>query len=356
MKHIHQSIASISLSILGGSVGGITAKFLGAPMPFLLGAFILMATLAVMNVRVFGVAPSLPLPLRSVFVGIIGMMIGGSVQPGIFAAFGDFYVPVLGVFVFVLFALAMNYVMFRKIGGYDKPTAFYAAMPGGLIESIALGEKAGGDAQILSLQQFARIALVITTVPFLFVLFTGTKVGSAAGASLNLTQDSIELKDWSIMAVCVIAGLLGGKAIRLPASILTGPMLLSGLAHYTGILEVGPPGWMIAGAQVIVGAGLGARFQGFKPQLILRVFLLAVLSVGGMLLLGVALSLILINIIDQPFGVLFISFAPGGVTETALIALSLDANPVFVTMLHIIRIVFTVVVSGLGRFVIRTGV
>jgi len=44
--------------------------------------------------------------------------------------------------------------------------------------------------------------------------------------------------------------------------------------------------------------------------------------------------------------VLFIIFAPGGVIEMGLIALSLNANPFFVTLHHLLRIAATVVMGS----------
>jgi len=123
-------------------------------------------------------------------------------------------------------------------------------------------------------------------------------------------------------------------------------LILSAAAHYIGLTAAGPPPWLIATAQVFVGTGLGARFRGFQPREFLRVFWLAVVSVTLMLLLDAALVLVLRLIVDVPFDVLLISLAPGGVTETALIALSLHANPVFVTTLHVLRILITVFISS----------
>jgi uncharacterized membrane protein AbrB (regulator of aidB expression) len=40
---------------------------------------------------------------------------------------------------------------------------------------------------------------------------------------------------------------------------------------------------------------------------------------------------------------MLISFAPGGVTEMALVALSLQANPALVTLHHVWRILVTVI-------------
>jgi uncharacterized protein len=342
------------LAVLIGAVGGWLAKLVGAPMPYLLGAFILSAIFSLSPVTFFKLKPLLPMPVRNVFVAVIGVMIGGSFKPGMFAGFEQLYIPLLGVIAFMLAALGWNYVLFRRIGGYDRITAFYSAMPGGLIESIALGEKAGGDAQTLALQQFSRIALVITFVPFLFLIFTGENVGSAAGISVSSGSTSIQIKDLVILVGCGLIGLYGGRAIRLPAAILVGPLILSGASHYFGLTSVGPPVWAITLAQIIVGTGLGTRFSGFDIHRIGRAFGLAVVSVVGMLVLDVGLVLILQNFMVEPFEVLFISFAPGGVTETSLIALSLNANPVFVTSLHVFRIMVTVIICGLStRFLDR---
>lgn len=349
-------LAGIGLAIAIGAAGGALARLIGAPMPWLLGAFVASGIAMLGDLRLGAVRPDIPMPLRNLFVAVIGVMIGGSFHPDFARHLGGLWLPGLGIILFVVVAHAMNFVLFRRAGGLDRTTAYYAAMPGGLIESIAFGERAGGDVQAVSLQQFARIALVITLLPLLFQLVTGAKVGSAAGVSLTPGTSGIEWWDWAILIFCALAGLFGGKALRLPASILVGPMILSAIAHYFGLISVGPPGWLIASAQVIVGAGIGARFRGFEPARVGRAFGLALISVSAMLLLGAGMSLVLTWLIDLPFEVLFISFAPGGVTETALIALSLDANPILVTTLHVFRILLTVAIAtATARFFIRPG-
>ncbi len=347
-------LIAMLLALVFGGVGGLVAWQIGAPMPFLLGAFVTSTGLTLAQVRVFSIAPTIPMNVRNVFVAVIGVMIGGSFQAEVLASLGSLWLPALGVVVFVAISFGLNYLLFRHIGGYGTCTAFFSAMPGGLIESVVMGEKAGGDMQTISLQQFARIALVITLVPFIIQLWTGMKVGSAAGVVMPGAARDIAVLDMLILALCVPLGMLGGRAIRLPASILVGPMILSALAHITGLTAAGPPGWAITLSQVIVGAGLGARFQGFGVGSILRTFALSLVSVSMMFGLGAGMVWVLSGFVDQPVEVLFISFAPGGVTETALIALSLNANPVYVTTLHVFRIVVTVVGTSFG-FRLLTG-
>ncbi len=95
---------------------------------------------------------------------------------------------------------------------------------------------------------------------------------------------------------------------------------------------------------LVIGTTLGVRFTGISPAMLLRGAGLGLLSVGCMLVLGAAMSALLIPLTGESFDVLLISFAPGGVTEMALVALSLNANPAFVTMHHLYRIILTVVV------------
>lgn len=345
---------SIGLALAIGLCGSGFAWLLSAPMPFLLGSFLFSGVAAASGVSFLGVKPRLPMPFRNAFIAVIGVMIGGSFHPGVFDSFGLVLLPLVCLLVFLCLAFGMNYFVFRQIGGYDKPTAFYSSMPGGLIESIALGEKAGADIRILSLQQFSRISLVITALPFIFYIWTGEKVGSAAGASLASAARIPGAMDVLVLIVCGAVGLWVGKTIRLPAGVLVGPLILSAAAHYFGLTSAAPPAWLIATAQVVVGTGLGARFSGFRLNLIFKSVLLAVLSVTAMLLLDAVLVVLLRTTLDIPFEVLFISFAPGGVTETALIALSLGADPVFVTMLHVFRIIVTVFACSAGaKFILR---
>ncbi|MEL7203810.1 MAG: AbrB family transcriptional regulator, partial [Pseudomonadota bacterium] len=143
-----------------------------------------------------------------------------------------------------------------------------------------------------------------------------------------------------------LAGLVGawiGHLLHLPAKQLTGPMLMAALLTLSGVFEIDMPDWLIKLAQIIVGTALGMRFTGLSRHLVVRGVGLASVSVGGMLIVSATFAYFLQPVTGQSFDVLLISFAPGGVTEMSLVALSLQANPAFVTLHHIMRILITVV-------------
>jgi uncharacterized membrane protein AbrB (regulator of aidB expression) len=72
-----------------------------------------------------------------------------------------------------------------------------------------------------------------------------------------------------------------------------------------------------------------------------------------MLCLGALISVVLSAMGEKTFQILLMCFAPGGVVEMGLIALSLGVSPLIVTFHHIVRIVVTVVaVPIVGRRVL----
>ncbi|MEM6586858.1 MAG: AbrB family transcriptional regulator [Pseudomonadota bacterium] len=323
-----------------GTLAGLGADWLGLPLPYMIGPLLTVGAVALTLPHVLPEGYSFPARLRLVFIAVIGLIIGAQVTPELFANASGLAISFAALMIFVAICQGFNYWVFRRLGGYDKPTAFYAGSPGGLFESLAMGEEAGGDVARLTLQQFLRIVIVVTALPIGLSLYLGEPVGSAAGISFS-SQD-VPWTDLPIVALAGALGLLLGRILRLPAQQITGPMLMAAALALSGFFQIDMPDWLIKLAQIIVGTALGMRFTGLSRALVLRGIGLSLLSVGGMLVVSAGFATALVPLTGQPFDVLLISFAPGGVTEMSLVALSLQANPAFVTLHHIIRILITV--------------
>jgi membrane AbrB-like protein len=295
---------------------------------------------------VAGGGPWLPAWARLVCVPVIGVLIGAAFTPGLLAAARGWWPGFLAVLAFVPAAHALNYAVFRRLGRLSRPTAYFAAMPGGLVEAIEIGEAEGADVRALTVLQFARIAIVVTALPLIYSAVEGRAVGSAAGATFDAGLP-LGLRDAILLTAAGVAGYLLADAARAPAAQITGPILASALVHGVGLTAAAPPSWLVAAAQLVIGATLGVRFVGIGARALGRQLALSAVSVAGMLALGAALAGALAAAGFERFGVMMLALAPGGVVEMGLIALSLGASPIFVTACHLARIVATVAV-GLG--------
>jgi uncharacterized protein len=135
--------------------------------------------------------------------------------------------------------------------------------------------------------------------------------------------------------------------------VITGPVILSTIVHGAGLTEAQPPDWLISVGQLVIGVGLAMRFRGMSRRLLVQGIGLGAGTVSLMLAIGAALAWGLSLTGEHPFQVLLMCYAPGGVVEMGLIALSLGVSPVMVTLHHIIRIGFTVIAVPLvGRRII----
>ncbi|RUS60881.1 AbrB family transcriptional regulator [Pseudorhodobacter sp. E13] len=330
-------LATLALGTLGGGVGHL----LGLPLGYLMGSLLLVAIWSVRGWRVLGQPIHLPQPLRMCFIPIVGVGIGGAFTPGLFQEAAGWWPSVLGLFLFIPLAHFISYRIYRA-GGLSPVTAYFGGVPGGLIESVVMGEEAGADVALLTLIQFLRLILTIVSVPLIFLALTGHSVGSSAGVAMAGAENPLEALDILVLLVAAAGGYALGRVLHFPAPILTGPLAASALAHLLGLTDAVPPGWTLIVTQIVVGTGLGARFTGMGGAMLRRGVALGLVSVGASLILAFAFAEVLHLTVDMPIAAVFLAFAPGGVTEMSLIALSLHISVVFVSLHHVLRILLAI--------------
>ncbi len=323
-----------------GLIGGFGAWLIGVPMPFLLGGVFGAACFVLCYERNGRQLPKLSRWIRLVFMSIIGAMIGSRFSPELLTLLPQFWISGLALIPFILLAHAGSYTIMRRLGGYEKLDAYFAALPGGIIDSTALAEQAGADLRIVTAQHFIRIIMVVSTVPLLFLFIQGDAVGSLGGQSMATSHyDAIDVL---LLLSIALVGLFIGTLTNLPVSHMLGPLLLSLALSVGGVVEIDVPPWLGHVAQYMVGTALGAQFSGVSRQLLVRGFGMGLLSGTYMLCLAATFAIILVQFVPADFGAMFISFAAGGLAEMSLIALSLNFNPVVVALHHLVRILLTV--------------
>ncbi|WP_323041794.1 AbrB family transcriptional regulator [Gemmobacter sp.] len=343
----HRLRVVLATFALGGA-GGLAGWAVGLPLGVLLGAMLTVAISASTRVHLFGALPGVPQHWRNAFIPIIGVAIGASFPADFLTQVLHWWPTVLAVLAFVPLAHWASYHIYRRLGRIDAPTAFFAAMPGGFIEALDMGEARGAEMQMLVMLQFLRLILCIVLVPLSFSLVTGHAVGSGSGAAMPGADLALTLQDALILTAAAVLGYVIANRLEFPAAVLSGPLLLSALAHASGLTHAVPPGWMIVITQWVVGTSLGTRFAGLDPRRLWLAMRLSVVAITISMLIAVAIAALLAGVVKEPAAAVILAFAPGGISEMALVAISLHLSAVYVTLHHLVRIVLAVLVARAG--------
>jgi membrane AbrB-like protein len=272
---------------------------------------------------------------------VIGVVLGSSFRPDLLAQAREWIVPLLLLPLFLASAAFVCVAYFRRVARFDPVTAYFAGMPGGIAEMVVMGAERGADERTVGLIHGARIFLVVFTLPFLIRLVAAPAAIPAAASVTNGDVANLALLGWSVG--CVVAGLTIGRALRLPAWHLVGPLAVSAVVHATGIADFRIPGWALAAAQVGLGATIGCRFVGMTIRALLRTLLLA----AGSTVLLLVLTILWAGGIAAATGIdpvlLVLAYSPGGLAEMSMVALSLALEPAFVIVHHLTRVVLVLI-------------
>lgn len=347
MMRGHRPAVVLATYALGGA-GGLAGWAIGLPLGVLLGAMLTVATAAATRVHLLGALPGVPQHWRNAFIPIIGVAIGASFPADFVTQALRWWPTVLAVVLFVPLAHWASYHIYRRLGAIDAPTAYFAAMPGGFIEALDMGEARGAEMQMLVMLQFLRLILCIVLVPLSFSLVTGHAVGSGSGAAMPGADLGLTAWDILILTGAAVLGYALANRLDFPAAVLSGPLLLSALAHATGLTHAVPPAWMIVMTQWVVGTSLGTRFAGMELRRLWLAMRLSVVAITVSMMLAVAIAALLAGIVLEPAAAVILAFAPGGISEMALVAISLQLSAVYVTLHHMVRIVLAVLVARAG--------
>ena len=326
-------------TLAAGVAGGVLFVWLNLPLGWMLGAMVATTAASLGGAKLY-----IPAPMRSTMIAILGVLLGASFTPEILDKAREWPLTIGCLLLYLGFLIGILFLYFRRIVGLDTPTAYFSAVPGGLSEMVVTGAAMGGDDRTIALIHASRILLVVLAIPFWFRFMTGvTPAPSAMGPSIAATG----LPDLAVLAACAAAGVVAGRLIRLPAYRLSGPMLGSAIVHVTGLSESAPPWELVAVAQVVIGSAIGARFSGVPVRRVLGLMATALASTVLMLATTVSFALVLAPLTGIGWRPVVLAYAPGGLVEMSLIALSLGIETAFVVTHHVIRIGLIVMAAPL---------
>tara|TARA_B100001057_G_scaffold444836_1_gene482096 strand:- start:262 stop:819 length:558 start_codon:yes stop_codon:yes gene_type:complete len=141
-----------------------------------------------------------------------------------------------------------------------------------------------------------------------------------------------------ILIVSSVILILFFEKIKVPAALLTGTLLASGLLQITEIASFQISPNIIDYCLLILGSSVGCRFADKTFGEIGRNALHSCIATFLLVILGIAAAVFAGLVIDKNFFTLLLSYCPGGIYEVAVIAIFFDLDPEFVSFHHIIRL------------------
>jgi membrane AbrB-like protein len=333
-------LRAYALSLGIGIVGGAIFAYFRLPLAWMIGAMCANTAASMMGYDV-----KVPRQLRALMIVVLGVLLGASFTPDLPARVGAWWPTMLALFAYVGIGTALLFVYFTRFCGYDVATAYFASSPGGLNEMVTVGGAMGGDERLIALTHACRVLLVVMAIPFYFRFFGGY----TAPASLlpAIGGGDISLDDAGILVVCGVLGVIAARLLRLPAYAMLGPMILSAVAHMTGLSEAKPPALLVAIAQVVLGCAIGARFAGTSARLVRDAMLMSIGATIALMAMTVVFSLVLSRLTTLSADNVLLAFSPGGLAEMSLVAIALQSDAAFVATHHIARILIVITCAPL---------
>lgn len=341
---LHSAFLRALLALLIGALGSVVFVYAHLPLPWFLGALSFCLLASVLNAPVARPKP-LTVPMRAV----LGVAVGSAFTPAVLERVGGM-AGSLAIFVpFMVFIIIVSLVFYERVAGFDRPTAFFSAVPGGLTDMTAMAEDAGANQRAVILVQATRILVVVFALPLWLQWHDGLAIGGATASRVRLME--ISILDALTLLFIGWGGWWAARKLKLAGAPIVGPMLFSGVLHACGLTNARMPMEVLTVAQVCVGVLLGCQFRGLTTK-----------EFTGAVVWGIANAIVLLAITAvvvvgvsrvtgfDPVSVL-LAFAPGGQTELNLLAFILGLDVAYVALHHLVRL--AIVIIG-AQIVFRT--
>ncbi|RYG89539.1 AbrB family transcriptional regulator [Loktanella sp. IMCC34160] len=295
-------------------------------------AFCLAGALAHLPLKGFG---KISVAARTV----LGVAVGASITPAVISELPRMAVSVALIPLFIGLIALIGVPFFRKLWGFDGPTAYYAAMPGGLQDMVIFGTEAGANPRVLSLVHATRVLIIVTLAPFILSHFYGVGLTNPIGAPAA----DLPLHELLIMVAAAWIGWKGGERIKLFGASILGPMIVTAVLSLTDVIHARPPAEAILVAQFFIGCGIGVQFLGVTWRELTRVVAAGIAYVMVLAILAAGFSgLVTAMGLGAPVEA-FLAFAPGGQAEMTVLAIVTGADLGFVITHHLTRIVIVII-------------
>ncbi len=332
------------LLFLIGIPGWLLFRALRIPAAVMVGAMVSAAFFAVNG----WVVPATPVGANLLFQVTLGLFVGihftGRAGRDIARSLR---VALLAGVWWISFPPGLGWVVNRWFD-LGLATSILGTVPGGIAEMSMLALTLEADAALVALMQFFRLSSVLIVMPMI-----STKIGKApAGSAVagpdpeNRQKKALQQPDESAqpagsraltLSIAVVGGLLF-YFLGVPVGGFVGSMIFTAAAAALGLPIRSLPVTVRHVAQLGLGALIGLYATPGTLSTIYCMFLTIVGTTAAMLAWGIILAFIVRAVTHWSLMTCLIATCPGGLTQLASIAEDLGADPLKVSLLHLVRL------------------
>jgi uncharacterized protein len=328
-SNVRGRMPAILKALAVGIPAGYLFDLLGAPIPWMIGPMIAVATLNLMGMRVHS-----PPYARQMGQVILGSAVSLYFTPTVVAALAANLPAIAAATVSVFFVGGLGALILSRASGLEGKSTFFASIPGGAMAMAVLAERYGAQIAPVAVAHSLRVSILVILIPFALT-YGGFPLEAAPH------RPDVPL-DYSILAPWLAFGFVLGEIserLRLQNGYLLAPIFFGAALTGSGVQLSAVPSWMTEFAQLMFGLVLGARYErAFFARY--RLFIpFALLNSFFILIASAAVAVVLALIFDLPIATMIIATAPGGLAEMTITAQALQISVPLVVAFHLFRVV-----------------
>ena len=317
------------LVILISTPSAILADYFRIPLAWMLGPMLAISIAALSGIKV-----KMPKLALSAILIILGLHIGNYIDQNLLSQMRDWIWTSMVMFFYILVSIFVVSKYLQKFSGYKEKTSIFSAAPGALGPLLILAEYEKSDLSQVATAHLIRLIIIITLFPFFVVNFSSTDAMTIEKFNY-MDQNHLDL---IILLIVSVALIYIFDKIKIPAPLLAGVLVASGILQITEIASYKLPDQSINFCLLILGASVGCRFADKSLNEVIRNTAHSFVATALLVFLGVIAAIIAGYFVENNFLTLLLSYCPGGIYEVAVIAIAFDLDPNFVAFHHIIRL------------------
>tara|TARA_B100000686_G_scaffold351733_1_gene451317 strand:- start:873 stop:1964 length:1092 start_codon:yes stop_codon:yes gene_type:complete len=318
-----------ALVIIASIPAAIVAGYFNIPLAWFLGPMLVTSIMSLAGIKI-----KMPKLILSIILVLLGLYIGNYVDKSLFSQMHQWAWTSLIMLAYIIISVLLVSKYLQRFSGYGKKTSIFSAAPGALGPLLILAEDEKSDLSQVATSHLIRLIIIITVFPFVVNSFYDAE-------NIKLVETIVENQNIFHLLVLVVLSIfliIIFDKLKIPAALLSGTLVASGLLQITDIASYKLPPNIIDYCLLILGSSVGCRFADKTFNEIAKNALHSFVATFFLVVLGLVAAFVAGLVIDKNFFTLLLSYCPGGIYEVAVIAIFFDLDPEFVSFHHIIRL------------------